>query len=53
MSGTSSIPVIAITKAVPLKRTARLAVRPDAAIASNFSTPRSRSSRKRLTMKRA
>jgi hypothetical protein len=39
VSGTSSIPVNAITNAVPLKRTARLAVRPVAAIASTFSTP--------------
>ena len=53
MSGTSSIPVSAITNAVPLKKTARLAVRPVAAIASIFSTPRARSSRKRLTTKSA
>ena len=53
MSGTSSIPVSAITNAVPLKKTARLALRPVAAIASTFSTPRARSSRNRLTMKSA
>ena len=53
VSGTSSIPVSAITNAVPLKKTARLAVRPVAAIASIFSTPRVRSSRKRLTTKSA
>ena len=43
--GTISIPSIATTKTVPLKKTARLAVIPDAAIASNFSRPRPRSSR--------
>ena len=53
VSGTSSIPVSAITNAVPLKKTARLALRPVAAIASILSAPRARSSRKRLTMKRA
>ena len=37
VSGTSSIPVMAITNAVPLKRTARLAVRPVATTASTFS----------------
>jgi len=47
LSGTSSIPTSAITNAVPLKRTARLAVPPAAAIASIFSRPRARSSRKR------
>jgi hypothetical protein len=52
VSGTSSIPVSAITNAVPLKSTARLALRPVAAIASIFSIPRARSSRKRETMKR-
>ena len=35
--GTISIPSIAITKAVPLNRTARLAVAPVAAIASSGS----------------
>ena len=53
VSGTSSMPVRAITKAVPEKRTARLAVRPAVAIASGFSRPPARSSRKRLTMKSA
>ncbi len=43
--GTMSIPSIATTKTVPLKRTARLAVSPDAVIASNCSRPRARSSR--------
>ena len=45
VSGTRSIPNIANTKAMPLKRTARLAVAPDATIASIFSSPRTRSSR--------
>ena len=45
VSGTRSIPNIASTKAMPLKRTARLAVAPDATIASIFSIPRARSSR--------
>jgi hypothetical protein len=39
------MPVSAITNTEPLKKTARLAVAPDAAIASNFSRPRPRSSR--------
>ena len=43
----------AITNAVPLKKTARFAVRPVAATASSFSMPCDRSSRKRLTMKSA
>jgi hypothetical protein len=43
--GTSSIPNMATTKAVPLKTTARLAVSPEKAIASNCSRPRLRSSR--------
>ena len=42
---TSSMPVIASTNAIPLKRTARLAVAPAAAIASSFSRPCARSSR--------
>ena len=53
MSGTSSIPHIASTKAIPLKSTARLAVAPDATIASTFSSPRARSSRKRERMNSA
>ena len=53
VSGTSSIPNIASTKAIPLKSTARLAVAPDATIASTFSSPRPRSSRKRERMKSA
>jgi hypothetical protein len=53
VSGTSSIPVSAITKADPLKKTARLAVRPAASIATSFAAPRPRSSRKRETMKSA
>ena len=40
VSGTSSIPHIASTKAMPLKSTARLAVAPEATIASIFSSPR-------------
>ena len=43
--GTSSIPNIAITKTLPLKSTARLAVAPDASIAASFALPRARSSR--------
>jgi hypothetical protein len=50
---TSRSPTIASTKALPLKRTARLAVAPVAAIASSFERPRERSSRKRETTKRA
>ena len=49
--GTSSRPVIARTKAAPLKSTARLAVAPAVSIASSFSRPCERSSRKRLRMK--
>ena len=45
--GTSSRPVIAKMNASPLKTTARLAVMPDTAIASSFSRPAVRSSRKR------
>ena len=43
--GTISIPSIAITNAVPLKSTARLAVAPVATIASDGSRPAPRSSR--------
>ena len=43
--GTISIPSIAITKAVPLKSTARLAVAPAASIAWDGSRPPPRSSR--------
>ena len=43
--GTSSIPVSAITKTVPLKSTARLEVAPDIAIASTSERPAARSSR--------
>jgi hypothetical protein len=43
--GTISIPNIATTKAVPLKRTARLAVAPEAVIASSWARPPPRSSR--------
>jgi hypothetical protein len=43
--GTISIPNIATTKAVPLKRTARLAVAPEALIASSCTRPPPRSSR--------
>ena len=50
---TSRRPTIASTKALPLKSTARLAVAPVAAIASTFSRPRARSSRKRETTKSA
>ncbi len=50
---TSSRPHIASTNALPLKSTARLAVAPVAAIASVFSRPRWRSSRKRETTKSA
>ena len=49
--GTSSRPVIASTNAAPLKRTARLAVAPAVSMASSFSRPWERSSRKRLRMK--
>ncbi len=45
VSGTRSIPHIASTKAMPLNRTARLAVAPEATMASIFSCPRTRSSR--------
>ena len=38
--GTSSIPNIATTKTVPLKRTARLAVAPAASIAASSLSPR-------------
>ena len=51
--GTSSMPNIATTKALPLTRTARLAFAPDSAIASSRSRPRARSSRKREITKRA
>ncbi len=47
--GTISMPNIAITNVVPLKITARFAVTAEAAIASSFSRPRPRSSRKRET----
>ena len=50
---TSSSPVIASTNALPLKSTARFAVAPAAAIASVFSRPAARSSRKRETTKSA
>ena len=43
--GTSSIPLSAITKTVPLMSTARLEVAPDAAIASSSARPAVRSSR--------
>ena len=43
--GTSSIPVSAITNTEPLNKTARLAVAPAAAIASDSTRPRPRSSR--------
>ena len=43
--GTSSIPLSAITKTVPLKSTARLEVAPDIAIASTSERPAARSSR--------
>ena len=43
--GTSSIPLSAITKTVPLKSTARLEVAPAAAIASSSARPPARSSR--------
>ena len=51
--GTISIPNIAITNVVPLNTTARFAVEAVAAIASNCSRPRPRSSRKRETTKSA
>ena len=51
VSGTSTIPTIARTNAEPLKSTARLAVDPTVAIASSFSCPWRRSSRKRETTK--
>ena len=44
---------MAKTNAVPLKSTARLAVEPVFTIASSFSRPCARSSRKRETTKRA
>ena len=47
MSGTSTIPVSAITNALPLKSTARLDVAPAPAIASCLSSPAARSSRLR------
>ena len=47
---TSSRPTIASTNALPLKRTARLAVAPAVAIASAVSRPCAYSSRKRETM---
>ena len=47
MSGTITIPSSASTNAIPLKSTARLDVAPVVAIASSFSRPRARSSRKR------
>ena len=43
--GTSSMPNIATTNAVPLKSTARLAVAPVAPIASTGARPPARSSR--------
>ena len=45
VSGTSTIPTIARTKAEPLNSTARLAVEPTVAMARSFSLPRRRSSR--------
>ena len=45
VSGTSTIPLIARTNAMPLNSTARLDVAPAAAIASTFSRPPARSSR--------
>ena len=49
VSGTSTIPSIASTNAVPLNSTARQAVDPTVAIASSFSLPKRRSSLKRET----
>ena len=49
VNGTISMPSSAITTVSPLTSTARLAVAPAAAIASTFSRPRARSSRKRET----
>ena len=49
MFGISRSPSIAMTKAQPLKSTARLAVAPVEAIASSLSRPPERSSRKRDT----
>jgi hypothetical protein len=51
--GIRSKPNIAITNAIPLKSTARLAVDPIASIASSFSRPFVRSSRNRETTNRA
>ena len=48
--GTSRSPTIASVNARPLNSTARLAVPPVAAIASSFSRPWARSSRKRERM---
>ncbi len=45
LDGTSSIPLSAITNIEPLNSTARLAVAPDAAIASSCGRPPARSSR--------
>ena len=50
VNGVSSIPTSAITTTEPLTRTAREAVAPAVAMASIFSRPRRRSSRKRETM---
>jgi hypothetical protein len=49
--GTSSIPNIAMTKTLPEKSTARLAVAPAASIASSSPFARPRSSRYRETTK--
>jgi hypothetical protein len=51
--GTISMPNIAITKVVPLKSTALLAVFAQTSTASSFSRPFPRSSRKRETTKSA
>ena len=50
-SGMISMPASAIATAMPEKKTVRLAVAPAVAMASIFSRPRPRSSRKRWTMK--
>ena len=43
--GTTTMPSMASTTVIPLKKTARLALAPEAAMASIFSRPRARSSR--------
>ncbi len=48
--GTMNSPASAIITVIPLNSTARLAVSPERTIASTFSTPLARSSRKRSTM---